>query len=112
MIDGTWAECASEVGDQKALEWYNLHLAALRFPWETWPLEFYVRTHPVLTSQAEVPWRSIFSASMAAYFMGCHIRKAPPKHALKVASGSVMPISVPATCESEEYLLESTEGNI
>ena len=30
--------------------------------------------------------------------MGCHSRKAPPKQALKVASGSVMPCSVPATC--------------
>lgn len=29
--------------------------------------------------------------------MGCHSRKAPPKQALKVASGSVMPCSVPAT---------------
>ena len=35
------------------------------------------RAHPVLTSQAEVPCCSIFCASMAAYFMGCHIRKAP-----------------------------------
>lgn len=70
-----------------------------------------MRAHPVLTSQAEVPWRSIFCASMAAYFMGCHIRKAPPKHALKVASGSVMPISVPATCECKAYLLQGNEGN-
>ncbi len=57
------------------------------------------RAHPVLTSQAEVPCCSIFWASMAAYFMGCHMRKAPPKQALKVASGSVTPISVPATCQ-------------
>ncbi len=54
--------------------------------------------HPVLTSQALVPCWSIFSANMEAYFMGCHSRKAPPKQALKVASGSVMPCSVPATC--------------
>ena len=53
---------------------------------------------PVLTNHALVPCSSIFSASMEAYFMGCHNRKAPPKHALKVASGSVMPCSVPATC--------------
>ena len=52
----------------------------------------------MLTSQAEVPCCCIFSANIAAYFMGCHIRKAPPKQALKVASGSVTPISVPATC--------------
>ncbi len=52
----------------------------------------------MLTSQARVPCCSIFSASMLAYFMGCHIRKAPPKQALKVASGSVTPCSVPATC--------------
>jgi len=31
-------------------------------------------------------------------FMGCHMRKAPPKQALNVASGSVTPCSVPATC--------------
>ena len=60
--------------------------------------------HPVLTSQAEVPCCSIFSASMAAYFMGCHIRKAPPKQALKVASGSVTPISVPATCMCSRHV--------
>ena len=29
--------------------------------------------------------------------MGCHIKNAPPKQALKVAWGSVIPISVPAT---------------
>ena len=55
---------------------------------------------PVLTSQALVPCWSIFSASMEAYFMGCHKRKAPPKQALKVASGSVIPCSVPATCRA------------
>ncbi len=60
--------------------------------------------HPVLTSQAEVPCCSIFWASMAAYFMGCHMRKAPPKQALKVASGSVTPISVPATCSAQGHV--------
>ena len=55
---------------------------------------------PVLTSQAWVPCWAILSASMAAYFMGCHMRKAPPKQALKVASGSVTPSSVPATCHA------------
>jgi hypothetical protein len=44
----------------------------------------------------------IFSASMAAYFMGCHIRKAPPKQAENVASGSVTPISVPALKKEEQ----------
>ena len=57
--------------------------------------------HPVLTSQAVVPWWPIFSASMDAYFMGCHIRNAPPKHALNVASGSVTPTSVPATWRAQ-----------
>lgn len=65
------------------------------------------QAHPVLTSQAEVPCFSIFCASMAAYFMGCHIRKAPPKHALKVASGSVTPISVPATCTTRHTRISS-----
>ena len=60
--------------------------------------------HPVLTSQALVPCWSIFSANMEAYFMGCHSRKAPPKQALKVASGSVMPCSVPATCTAAHDL--------
>lgn len=64
----------------------------------------------MLTSQAEVPCCSIFSASMAAYFMGCHIKKAPPKQALKVASGSVTPISVPATCTPPEcHISEGTQ---
>ena len=57
--------------------------------------------HPVLTSQACVPCWAIFSASMDAYFMGCHMRKAPPKQALNVASGSVTPSSVPATCQEQ-----------
>ena len=48
-------------------------------------------------SHAVAPWRSILCASMAAYFVGCHTMKAEPKHAEKVASGSVTPISVPAT---------------
>jgi len=60
--------------------------------------------HPVLTSQALVPCWSIFSANMEAYFMGCHSRKAPPKQALKVASGSVMPCSVPATCTAAHVM--------
>ena len=51
----------------------------------------------MLISHAVVPWRSIFSASMAAYLVGCHTMKAEPKQAEKVASGSVTPISVPAT---------------
>ena len=52
-------------------------------------------SHPVLINQAVVPWPCILSASMAAYFMGCQARKAAPKQALKVASGSVTP------CDSE-----------
>lgn len=59
---------------------------------------------PVLTSQALVPCCAIFSASMLAYFMGCHMRKAPPKQALKVASGSVTPSSVPATWRTHSHV--------
>ncbi len=53
---------------------------------------------PVFSSQAVVPCCCILSASILAYFMGCHMRKAAPKHALKVASGSTTPTSVPAIC--------------
>lgn len=60
--------------------------------------------HPVFTSQAVVPCCAIFSASIDAYFMGCHMRKAPPKQALKVASGSVTPCSVPATYDMDTIL--------
>lgn len=50
-------------------------------------------------SHAVVPCCCIFSASMLAYFIGCHMRNAAPKQALKVASGSFTPISVPAICQ-------------
>ena len=53
---------------------------------------------PVLTSHPVAPCFCIFSASMAAYLVGCSIMKAAPKHAEKVACGSLMPSSVPATC--------------
>src|SRR5688572_16680788 len=35
--------------------------------------------------------------SISAYLVGCHTRNTAPKHALKVACGSVTPRSVPAT---------------
>ena len=37
------------------------------------------------------------SASSSAYFVGCHTMNGAPKQAENVASGSVTPISVPAT---------------
>ena len=45
---------------------------------------------------------------MQRTFMGCHMRKAPPKHALNVASGSVTPCSVPATCRKCKHLDTAT----
>jgi hypothetical protein len=61
------------------------------------PVPYAPDVHPVLTSQTAVPWRATFSASMDAYLVGCQTMKAEPKQAEKVASGSVTPISVPAT---------------
>jgi hypothetical protein len=52
---------------------------------------------PVLTSHPVAPWLSIFSASIAAYFVGCNIMNAAPKQAENVACGSFIPSSVPAT---------------
>ncbi len=46
---------------------------------------------------------------MPRTFMGCHMRKAPPKQALKVASGSVTPCSVPATCARTGCMLEKRQ---
>mmetsp|Transcript_40503 Transcript_40503/g.120825 ORF Transcript_40503/g.120825 Transcript_40503/m.120825 type:complete len:270 (-) Transcript_40503:1954-2763(-) len=56
-------------------------------------------THPVLSSHTLTLCFFIFSASICAYFMGCHTRNTLPKQALNVACGSVTPTSVPATCE-------------
>jgi hypothetical protein len=47
--------------------------------------------HPVLMSHALASCAFIFSASMVAYLTGCHTKKGAPKHAEKVAWGSVMP---------------------
>jgi hypothetical protein len=52
---------------------------------------------PVLTSHPVAPYFCIFSASMAAYLVGWSMMKAAPKQAEKVACGSLMPSSVPAT---------------
>lgn len=52
---------------------------------------------PVLTSHAVALCFCIFSASMAAYCVGCSMINAAPKQAEKVALGSLTPTSVPAT---------------
>lgn len=52
----------------------------------------------MLTSHPVAPCFCIFSANMAAYFVGCNIMNAAPKQAEKVACGSLIPSSVPATC--------------
>ena len=44
-----------------------------------------------------VPCVSNFFCNKSAYFVGCNVKNAAPKHAENVAWGSVIPRSVPAT---------------
>ena len=53
--------------------------------------------HPVLTKNTSTLYFSIFSFNSLAYFNGCKVRNGPPKHGENVATGSVIPLSVPAT---------------
>ena len=52
---------------------------------------------PVFTRYTLAPDFSTLSASMAAYTEGSRGRKGSPKQVEKVGTGSVTPISVPAT---------------
>ena len=61
------------------------------------PVPYGPPVHPVLTSHTRAWCRAIFSPSIAAYRPGGSGRNGAPKHALKVALGSVTPFSVPAT---------------
>src|SRR5699024_672809 len=53
--------------------------------------------HPVLTKKTFTRWFSIFSPSIFAYVIGERGKNGAPKQAENVASGSVMPRSVPAS---------------
>src|SRR5699024_2310757 len=53
--------------------------------------------HPVLTKKTFTRWFSIFSPSIFAYVIGESGKNGAPKQAENVASGSVMPRSVPAS---------------
>jgi hypothetical protein len=53
--------------------------------------------HPVLINQALALNFFYFSANISAYTVGCNGKKAAPKQAEKVGTGSTIPISVPAT---------------
>ena len=53
--------------------------------------------HPEFTIHACALCFSSLSLSSSAYLVGQRVRNAAPKHALKVALGSVIPRSVPAT---------------
>src|SRR6185503_10601724 len=52
---------------------------------------------PVLTSHTREPYFAMRSPSCFAYTLGLSGRNGAPKHVLKVALGSVTPVSVPAT---------------
>lgn len=54
---------------------------------------------PVFTRYTLAPAFSTFSASMAAYTEGSSGRNGSPKQVENVGTGSVTPISVPATLE-------------
>src|SRR5687767_13177082 len=61
------------------------------------PVPYAPPLHPVLISHTFDLCCSRSLPSISAYFVGGHTRKTAPKHALKVACGSVTPRSVPAT---------------
>ena len=61
------------------------------------PVPYGPPVHPVLTSQTRASCFEIRSPSMRAYTPGWRGRNGAPKHAEKVACGSVTPRSVPAT---------------
>lgn len=53
--------------------------------------------HPVFISHTLVLCNLTFFASISAYKVGCNGKKASPKQAEKVGTGSLIPYSVPAT---------------
>lgn len=53
--------------------------------------------HPVLINQERELFYFILSANIVEYTVGCKDKKAAPKQAEKVGSGSLTPTSVPAT---------------
>lgn len=61
------------------------------------PTPYFPPDHPVLTNHPLHLCSLILSASYQAQTVGCNGMKASPKHDEKVGTGSMIPISVPAT---------------
>ena len=61
------------------------------------PVPYGPPVQPVFTSQQRTSCLAIFSPSICAYTVGGSVMNGAPKHAENVATGSVMPRSVPAT---------------
>lgn len=72
-------------------------MSTLKLNWLESCIIYLPPDQPVLTSQPVAPCFCIFSASIAAYLVGCSIMNAAPKQAENVAVGSLIPSSVPAT---------------
>src|SRR5690606_12154419 len=77
--------------------WIASMIARVYFSLMREPVPYGPPVQPVLTSQVCAPCLRSFSASISAYFVGCHTRNGPPKHGENVGSGSFTPTSVPAT---------------